>query len=152
MKDYDDLNDLIDDLEYDLLDVSFNKLSKEIKQAYQLEAEHSYRLYDPKTNGSRYRKGITGSFADEQHHIIDVDIDKNGVYLDLHNERRTSCNCSYCRSKKPYLDTFIEEGVAGKYSITPKPVIANTYDRLNDEELVENILQSELKKRGYNIE
>lgn len=152
MDDFNDINDLITDLEENILSVAYGKLSKELKTAYKLEAEHSYTLYEPEWQGSRYRDGRNGSFADEQHHIVDVDIDRIGVSLDLHNERRSDCNCEYCRSKNPYLDTFIEEGIAGKYRITPKPVVDNTYERLDNEELIENILTSELRKRGWHME
>lgn len=151
MNDYDDMGNILDDLYEDALSISYGKLSKELKEAYRLEAEHSYTLHDPKREGSRYRNDIGGSFADAEHHVVDVDISKNGISMDLHNERRSDCNCSYCRSKNPYLDTFIEEGIAGNSSITPKPVIDNTYDRLDNEELIENVLASELKKRGYNV-
>lgn len=153
MKDYDDISELITDISENIISVSYGKLKDEVEELYGEEAEYIYSEYNPQHDtGSRYRRGLDGSFADKINFKTEIDISKSGLDMELSNQRISDCTCSYCSSKTIYLDMLIEEGIYGKSRLMKRPVYQRSQDRIEEEELTENILASELKKRGFEIE
>lgn len=148
-----EIDSIILELKKDLLKVVDNNVDKSAKNVYKEETEFSYTLYEPvNDNTSRYRDGLDGSFADENNFESEVKLNNNGITYELVNHRQTDCDCDYCRAKRPYLDQFIEEGIAGEYFITPKKTYERTQDRIDSELVIENALESGLKKLGYDFD
>lgn len=152
---YDSIDDLLLDLDNELLDIANNELDNKIKKVYKKEAESMYSKYTPKSNlnRSRYRRGESGSFADEKHFKSDVSSDRSSITYELHNERSTDCNCEYCRThNNPNIDDFIELGIAGQSRYMKRPVSKDTERRLEEELTVEKTLEVQLKRRGWGVE
>lgn len=148
-KDYDDIGELLVDLEKDVFkSVKEGEVDKSIKKAYQEKAEDIYD-YEPKYNGSRYRHGESGSFADPINFKSNTIKKGNIIEYELHNERISDCDCPYCRNKTMYLDYFIEEGIAGKSRIPKRPAYQNTIDELEGFEIVERALEKDLRNKGW---
>lgn len=147
-------SELLKQLKQDVGKIAKDKLSKELGEVLREESEQSYRLYSPQNpEASRYRRGVDGSFADEVNIMKEVTESDGEIEIEISNHRATDCQCKYCRARKPLqIDTFIEEGIAGKSLITPKPFIESTKERIASEMVVENILGSELEKLGYEVE
>lgn len=147
----DDL-DFYDDIVNDVTDIMNGKLNNEIKDIYEEEAEYMYTEITPKyKNKSRYRKGESGSFADKVNFETNISRKNNRIKYQLRNYRLTDCNCNYCNSKDIFLDNLIEDGIYGKTRLKPRPVSERVVDRIGQEELVENIIESELRAKGWNI-
>lgn len=143
---------LYDDLINDTLE-AFSKLDDEIKEVYEEEAEFMYTEIKPKfKNRSRYRRGEQGSFADRKNFNSDITRPKKSIIsYKLQNDRMTDCGCDYCSTRDIYLDNLIEEGIYGKTRLKKRPVSERVIERLNEEELIENILTSTLIQKGWNI-
>lgn len=121
--------------------IADNKIAKEVKEVYKEEVEHMYDEYEPMDYMRRYDdKG----FGDDNNWDITVTPKNNSVDLELINE--TKAVNSYLR-----LDKIIEEGIYDwkGVGVKERPVYQRTDERLKSEQVVENILESELKKLGY---
>lgn len=148
---YDDELELFADLENDILNsLKEGEVDKNIKKVYQENAEDIYE-YEPRYNGSRYRHGESGSFADPINFKSSVTKKGNIIEYELHNERISDCDCHYCRSKAMYLDYFIEEGIAGKSRIPKRPAYQNTIDELEESGIIERALEKDLMSKGWEI-
>lgn len=148
-KDYDDIAEILADLKQDIVDsMRDGEVDKSIKKVYQEKTEDIYD-YEPRYNGSRYRHGESGSFADPINFKSNVTEKSNTIEYELHNERTSDCNCAYCRNKDLYLDYFIEEGIAGKSRIPKRPAYQNTIDELEGFEIVERALEKDLRNKGW---
>ena len=136
----DDIADILLELNKDLTRIADNKLSKEVKQVYGEEVEYMYGEWSPTSYERRYDDG---GFADERNWNIEVKPTNNGIELELTNEAEAV-------NSNMRLDKIIEEGVYD-WSSHPeeRPVYNRTEMRISDERVVENILESELKKLGY---
>lgn len=146
--DYDSLDELFTDLVQDIEDSMRGNVDKKVKKIYKSHAEQSYRDYSPKyPNASRFRRGESGSFADEDNFKEEVEVNGDTLTYTLENHRETDCDCAYCRSKKIRIDTFIENGVAGKASIKSKLVYENTQKSVDEQ--IENIIINELTNKGW---
>lgn len=143
----DDVSNLLMELQKDILRVSDSKLDKEIRDVYREEVDFMYEEYNPTQYKRRYdNKG----FIDETNWDTEVNISKTGnIEYTLTNETETSGRGLY------RLDEIIEEG---KYTWKnsqiykdqqKRPVYERTENRLASEQVVENILDSELKKMGW---
>lgn len=147
----DDL-DFYDDLLNDIIEIANGDLNNEIKEVYQEEAEYMYTEITPRyKNVSRYRKGESGSFADRINFETNISRKNNRIKYQLRNYRLTDCTCSYCTSKDIFLDDLIEEGIYGKARLKPRPVSERVTDRIGQEELVENIIESRLRSKGWDV-
>ena len=137
-----EIDDLLLELQKDIVRISDNKLSKEIKEVYKEEVDYAYSEYKPTYYERRYEnKG----FADENNWDMEVELGKDGVELTLTNETEAV-------NSKTRLDKIFEEGIYDWTDEVPKrPVYERVSQRLNSEQVVENILESELKKLGYNF-
>lgn len=148
-KDYDDISELLADLEKDVFEsVKEGEVDKSVKKVYQENAEDIYD-YEPRYNGSRYRHGESGNFADPINFKSSVTKKRNEIEYELHNERISDCNCSYCRGKSLYLDYFVEEGIAGKSRILKRPAYQNTIDKLEESEIIGRALEKDLRNKGW---
>ena len=150
MSDFNSFDELFDKLEEDIIE----ETPKIIKSNYREIAERSYDLYDPKNdNTSRYRLGLSGSFADEINYIMEIEKYKNHIDFSMFNDRTSDCGCGYCTSHDTHLDYFVDEGVAGhgEGDITPKHVTQDVQMYL-DSKYFEDDLSLSLKRRGWNIE
>lgn len=152
-KDYEDIDKLLADVKQDiLLSVSGGEVDKSVKKLYGEKTIDVYDKYTPRTNRSRYRHGISGSFADEVNFKSSVSEKRNIIEYELHNERVSDCNCSYCRSKSQYLDHFIEEGIAGRSRIPKRPAYEWTEQELDSSDIVEKALEESLKSKGWELD
>lgn len=136
-----DIDNILLELAKNITRVADNKLTNEIKEVYKEEVDYMYNEFQPFTYERRYdNKG----FADENNWEMNVDISNNGVSLELTNETEAV-------NSTERLDKIIEEGIYDWTGAVPKerPVYYRAEQRLKDEQIVENILESELKKFGY---
>lgn len=149
-KDYDDISELLADLKEDILtSVKDGEVDKSIKKVYQEKTEDIYDAYKPFYNGSRYRHGMSGSFADPINFESNITEGKDCIEYELHNERISDCNCPYCRDGNMYLDYFIEEGIAGKSFIPKRPAYEWAMEEIEDFEIVERALDKDLRNKGW---
>ena len=147
-KEYDNLDKLIEALRNDIVDSMRGNVDKKIKQIYKSHAEQSYREYSPKyPNASRYRRGESGSFADEDNFKEEVEVNGDTLTYTLENHRETDCDCAYCRSKNLRIDGYIEDGIAGRSRIKAKLVYEQAQKQIDSE--IENIIINELTNKGW---
>lgn len=144
---YDDEFELFSDLEGDLADAMQGNIDKRVKSIYKNKAEASYRDYTPKTNNSRYRNGMSGSFADEDNFKEEVIWDKDVLTYTLENHREADCDCFYCRSKKVRIAGYVEDGIAGKSRIKAKLVYEKTQEEIDN--VIQDIIMNELSKKDW---
>ena len=135
-----EIDDLLLELQKDIVRVSDNKLSKEIKEVYKEEVDYAYSEYQPTMYQRRY------AFADENNWDMNVELGKDDIELTLINETDAV-------NSKERLDKIIEtgEGYDWTDNVPARPIYERTQDRLESEQVVENILESELKKLGYDF-
>lgn len=146
-KDYEDFSELFNDLEEDIINSMQDGIDKKVKSIYKTKAEQSYRDYTPRTNRSRFRNGLSGSFADEENFKEEVKREGDSIVYTLENHRETDCDCEYCRSKKIYLAPLIEDGIAGKSKIKAKLVYEKTQEEIDKS--IEDIIMNELSKKNW---
>ena len=147
-KEYDSLDELFTDLVQDIEDSMRGNVDKKVKQIYKSHAEQSYREYSPKyPNASRYRRGESGSFADEDNFKEEVEVNGDTLTYTLENHRETDCDCAYCRSKRIRIDQYIENGIAGRSRIKAKLVYEQAQKQIDSE--IENIIINELTNKGW---
>ena len=150
--DFDNLDLLLSDI-YSTVDTEVTpKLTEEVETVVQEESEHSYGDYSPlNSDSSRYRRGASGSFADSENYRTEINKKGNDVELTTYNDRVSDCTCSYCASNDTFLDYYVENGIAGITNITKKPVFERSIERIQGEQLVENIVKSTLGRK-YDVE
>lgn len=141
-----ELQDILLDLQKDTVRITDNAVTKKIKEIYKEEVDYAYNEFEPKSYKRRYdNKG----FADESNWETDVDIKRNGeIEFTLTNETE-AVNQPNLR-----LDQIIETGKGYNWSgEMPKerPIYERSQSRIEDEKIVENILESQLKKLGYDF-
>lgn len=136
-----DIEDLIRELGKDVTRVMDNKGTNEVKEVYREEVEYMYREFNPLSYPRRY---ADGGFADESNWDSFVDLKGDNITLELVNE--TKAVNSIMR-----LDEIIEKGVYDWKGNNPveRPVYERTDERLKKEQVIENVLESELKRLGY---
>ena len=146
--------DNIDDLWYSLVEDVENSVRKSVdvvvKHVYKEKIQEAYDSYMPKhERSSRYRRGESGSFHDNDNHVSEITRFGENIRYMLHNERTSDCNCNYCKNNDTNLDGFIEEGIAGRSSITPRPVSEWVMDELESNRIIDNTIDRDLKKKGW---
>lgn len=136
-----EIDDLLLEIKKDVVRIADNKLSKEIKEVYKEEVDYAYSEYQPIIYQRRY------AFADENNWDVNVELGKAGIELTLINETDAV-------NSKERLDKIIENGEGYDWTdnVPARPVYERTQNRIEDEQVVENILESELKKLGYDFE
>ena len=145
---YEDVDDLFKDLANDLEDSMRNGVDKKVKKIYKSHAEQSYRDYSPKyPNASRFRRGESGSFADEDNFKEEVEVNGDTLTYTLENHRETDCDCAYCRSKRIRIDGYIEDGIAGKSKIKEKLVYEKAQEEVDTK--INSFIMNELKNKGW---
>lgn len=137
-----------DDLENILLEIAKNvtriadsKVSEEVKEVYKEEVEYMYEEFQPLSYERRYEnKG----FGDDANWDIDVKVSNKGLELELTNETKAV-------NSRLRLDKIIEEGIYDWHGVNPeeRPIYERTSERIRNEQVVENTLESELRKLGY---
>lgn len=147
MDNYDDVDNLITDLEEDILSVSYGTLREEIINEIYDKIMYMYTLYD-NSKPNRYEMGISGSYGDIDMIDVNIDITSKGIYIEGKNNAMGSD-----RNKDEYLDYYIEEGIYqySKEKVPERPVTEWVLEELESKGIVEQILEYELKKRGWDI-
>ncbi len=136
---------LLDELRMDLVRISDNELSDEVKDTYRKEIEYMYTEYEPYVYERRYENF---GFMDEANWELISDFNRAGVNITLTNETEAVNPLAKYR-----LDVMIEKGIYDfKKSPPPRPVYERTMDRIITENVVENTLEYELKKKGWELE
>lgn len=139
----DEINKLLIELGKDVLRIVDNKVNDEIKEVYKKEVEYMYSEYEPRVYRRRYDDE---GFLDERNWDVDIKLKRNGdIEYELINETETANPSAVYR-----LDEMIETGKVHA-KIPKRPVYERTQDRIVSEGVVENILESELKKQGWDF-
>lgn len=139
----DDIDNILIDIEKDITRITDSKISNAVEKVYSEEVEKMYNEYDRNYYNPRYKDG---GFADESNWDTDVKINKDGVVLTLTNETKPKYDSIH------RLDQIIEEGIYNwrRYP-EARPIYKRTQERIEDENMIEEILESELKKYGWDI-
>ena len=138
----DEIKQLLRELGEDVLKTVDSKVNNEIKEVYKEEVEYMYSEYEPRVYKRRYDdKG----FLDERNWDVNIKLKRNGdIEYELINETETA------KPNVLRLDEMIETGKVHA-KIPERPVYERTQDRIVSEGIVENILESELKKQGWDF-
>ena len=143
--DFDNLDLLLSDM-YSTVDTEVTpKLAEEIETVVQEESEHIYDEFTP-YGSNKYER--TYDFADRDN--IQSNIVKVGNETII-----TTMNNSLAKGdeKGEYLDDIIENGERYGWSHKPpkRPVFERSIERIQGEQLVENIVKSTLSRK-YDVE
>ena len=142
-KDYDDIAELLTDLEDDVSTILLTDLDKEVKEIYKEQVDLAYSSYEPTYYIRRYDRN--GGFADESNWQSDISKKRNGFEYTLENEA-----LAVGEDRGDRLDMIIEEGI---YQYTPNPgkreVYQNTQDYIDDNDVAEKVLEKSLKNKGW---
>lgn len=136
-----DIENILLELAKNVTRIADKKITDEVKEVYREETEFMYEEFQPIDYMRRYHNN---GFGDENNWDVNVDVKNNGVELELINE--TKAVKSSLR-----LDKIIEEGIYDWKGLNPeeRPVYKRSSERIKSEQVVENVLESELKKIGY---
>lgn len=139
-----DLDDILLELKKDIYRTVSNKVDKEIKDVYREEVEYMYSEYEPKSYERRYDNR---GFLDELNWNEDIEILNSGIEYTLTNETDVA------RSSPYRLDVIIEDGIGYNWKEKPgkRPVYERTMERIESEQVVENVLSSVLNKLGWDV-
>lgn len=144
-KDYDDLNQLLNDLQDEISTAMLATVDKEIKEVYREKVDEAYNSYSPNYYIRRYDKD--GGFGDEDMWESSLDIKRGSLEYTLTNEAK-----AVGEDYGERLDSIIENGY---YQYEPNPgkreVYKNTQDELESRNIVEKALEDTLKKTGWDI-
>lgn len=137
------VDNILLELHKNIARIADSKLAKEVKEIYKEEVDYMYSEFSPLEYERRYENN---GFGDENNLDIDIQLGKDSVSLELVNEAESVTSTLR-------LDTIIEEG---RYdwkgqNPEPRPVYQRTSDRILTEQIAENILESGLRKIGYNF-
>jgi len=147
MDNFDSLDDLITELDEDVISISYGALRDEIINNMYDRIMYMYTLYD-NSKPNRYEQGEKGSFGDIDMIEVDVDITNRGIRFTGLNQAKGS---GY--AKDEYLDRYIEESIYdySRNRVPERPVSEWVIDQLEEKGVIEEILQRELRKRGWDI-
>ena len=139
----DDLDNILLDIKKDVVRIADFKITDVIEEKYSEEVDKMYNEYDRSYYNPRYKNG---GFADETNWDTDVKTNNDGVILTLTNETKPKYDSMH------RLDEIIEEGIYNwRRHPEARPVYERTQERIEDENIVEEILERELKKYGWDI-
>lgn len=141
---FNNISQLMKKLEYDLA-VSLNKdVADEVIEVYQKHIEDDVYSY-PSEGYRRYDQN--GGFADPTNIEKALDIKGSRVSLEIKNNAKARGE-----NRGEYLDEIIEYGEKYSYgSIGARPVAENTIEEIENTGLVEEVLKSSLKRKGYDV-
>lgn len=148
MNDYNDIGYLINDLDEDLLSISYGAIREEVVNQIHDKIMYMYTLYD-NSFPNRYERGISGSFGDPNMIDVDIDITKHGICIEGVNKAMGNGE-----NRGEYLDTYIYEGIYqfSREPVPKRPVMDWVMDYLESTDVIETLIETELKKRGYDFE
>lgn len=142
-KDYDDIAELLTDLEDDVSAILLTDLDREVKEIYKEQVNLAYSSYEPSYYIRRYDRN--GGFADESNWQSDISKKRNGFEYTLENEA-----LAVGEDRGDRLDMIIEEGI---YQYTPNPgkreVYQNTQDEIDNSDILEKALDKSLRNKGW---
>ena len=138
-----ELQALLNEVKMDL-ELSMVNVANEVVEVYQEHIEED--VYNAYYTDSYRRYNKTGGFADPN--MIDKKILRTNNGIDLIVK-----NMSKARgiNKGDYLDEIIEEGIYDFGNAGARPAYELTDLELNGSNIVENTLEYELKKRGWDL-
>ena len=142
-KDYDDIAELLADLEDDVSTILLTDVDREVKEIYKKQVDLAYSSYEPSYYIRRYDRN--GGFADESNFHSEITKKRNEFEYKFEN-MALAAGENYGER----LDMLIEEGVY-QYNPNPgkRPVYQNTQDYIEDNEIVEKVLDKSLKNKGW---
>ena len=140
-KDYDDLDDLFNDLESDLIDIMTDEVDKVVKKVYENQVDYMYDEYDRTYYEPRYKND---GFADEDNWRSEVT--KKGDALEYTMKNTTMTN----GDNVGRLDRYIEQGIYNwKRHPNKRPVYARSQEILDGTSHVDIALSEGLSKKGW---
>lgn len=133
-KDYDDLDDLFNDLENEITNsMLVGSVNKVVKETYRDNVDRMYDEYE----SSYERRGNDGGFGDCENWQEDISVIGNSFEYTLTNETEAV-------NDTRRLDYLIEEGIYDYGDAPQRPVYERTNEELNSG-LVEKALERDLK-------
>lgn len=141
---FNNISELMKQLQYDVA-VSVNKdVADEVIEVYQKHIEDDVYSY-PSEGYRRYDQN--GGFADPSNIEKTLDIKGSRVSLEIKNNAKARGE-----NRGEYLDEIIEYGEKYSYgNVGARTVLENTVDEIEGTGLIEEVLKSSLKRKGYDI-
>lgn len=133
------------DFQKDLFRVSDGELSEELKEVVHEESLYIYDEFDAKYYEDRYDND---GFGDENNIVSNTVLTPNsGINIEVRNDALANGD-----DEGEYLDVYIEDGIY-KWNNHPdkRPFMERSIERVEREQIVENVLEYQLKKRGWDI-
>lgn len=145
--DFTNINDLNRYINQSIVRAMDDKLNSEVREILAEEIDYMYSEFQPNTYIRRYDD--VGGFADPNMIEVKESLRGNGYSLEFTNEAIANGDEEEWR-----LDSIIEYGkdYHWKRQPPPRPVIARSIERINDEKIVEMSLRSGLSRQGIKIE
>ena len=141
---YDDELELFADLEDDLADIMSNEVDKVVKEFYEEQVDHMYKEFKPEVYCRRYENG---GFKDKDNWQSEVKNIKDTIEYTMENTTGTNGD-----NKGDRLDEYIEEGIYGGHGYVKRPAYERSMERIESENVVEEAMENQLKKAGWEFE
>lgn len=136
-KDYDDLDDLFNDLEESITNSMLTSVDQKVKKIYRNNVDKMYHAYTP----SHYQRRMeNGGFGDEDNWHSNIDYAGDAFEYVMTNETEPS-------NYAPYrLDEIIEEGIYDwKRRPQKREVYFDTQNEIDSSNEIENAIYKDLK-------
>lgn len=125
----------------DVKEIVETEVNEDILDIYDEEVIRMYNEYTPSVYERRYDQD---GFGDKEFWISDTKARGNNISYKMTNEAKAV-------KSRIRLDKIIEEGIYDYPGIPERPVYERSMERIEQERVVENTLEKELKKRGYEL-
>lgn len=137
-KDYEDLDDLLNDLSDEIsTSMLVGEINNAVKEVYSNNVEKMYDAYEPK---SYIRRGYwNGGFGDDANWQSSVSVLVDSLELELTNEAKPVYDTQYG------LDEIIEEGIYDYGNVPKRPVYEWTQAEIDNSNIIEKALEKDLK-------
>lgn len=148
----DELDLILEELANDIAYISKSEVREELKEIQQEEIQKVVYNHPIKPIGYD-RRGEDDGLMDKENMEVDYINIKNGISLEMINT--TTGNNAYDGYTRGYIDQIIETGdgywrSAGINGIA-RPFIEATQDVIDNTDRIEEVIENELKKKGWSI-
>jgi len=146
----DDVDLLFEDIEDEIQNTMINEIIPIVENELHEQSVAIYDEFTALSYVSRYEKKEEGSFGDRE--MINTEIQgsiKNGILEII----TTNDAKAVGDDEGEYLDDIIEYGDRYEWTHKPpaRPVFERTMEELNASQIIENIIERNLKTQGYDI-
>lgn len=145
--DFDDFDELLDEIEEDLTDIMSNQIKEETEETLHEYSRKIGDMYPEKTWENRYDRNPNdeNAFENKANIISEINNNNGEIVLKTYNIARGEI---YDRDKT--LDDIIETGIGYQFGHPPeRPVVAMTQEEIDEK--IEDEISKGLNNKGWNI-